>query len=263
MTTATTWTEVRNWAADREGSIHDDDAARARGFSGGLVPGDVPLRLVGDALTGQLGDRFVTDGGFVRHTFARPLYSGERARVVIVERVPAPGDESLVEFTLEADDGTVRGSGLAGLGSTLPWARTDLPESRPADDGDAIPGDDPGLAYDPWTLTIDGEQFPGPVDGVADVTATFSLAHRLRIRGREYDPALWRAMRAGMNARYEALHHGPLRHGGEYRIEATLAEKFVRGRYGHRTLEVTVDDAATGDRAVTAHWGIAWVRPAA
>lgn len=264
------WRSLHNWAADREGSIHHDETARAKGFPSGLVPGDVHVVVV----TSELVDRFGRDWyerGFLRMTFVKPVFNGEDVRF---NPDPPTGHADRLGWELVKRDGTLVCAGNAGLAATgdavAPW-RDD--RARDSGDYDPLPHEAVGQEYEErvhqrevgsYERTLRGnDDCPWYRDGspwgppVMPTVAPFDLAHR--IRAPEMPAVVGREMASGMNAGFEALHRGPMFYDRPYRRRAWLAEKGVSGRYAFRTVDFSFEDADTGASVFEGRWRIKWV----
>jgi hypothetical protein len=263
------WIPLVNRAADRAGGIHDDETARQKGFPAGLVPGDVHVALLTAAAVDRVGPAWY-EQGWLRMTFVAPAYAGEEARVAV------DGDDAHLTLTLLRRDDSVICAGHAGIGGPPPWERDDLidPPSSPDDGGDPLPHEPIGTRYEDAVETITRADVDRSIDGfdpspwyrtsspwgdpIVPTVAIFNLIHRTRAT--PMPPEIARAMRAGMNARFDAVHHGPMRFDMSYRRRAHLVEKGIRGRYASRTVELTYEDPETGAVGFRSRWRIKWVR---
>ncbi|MBW1785087.1 MAG: MaoC family dehydratase [Deltaproteobacteria bacterium] len=100
-----------NFAEDSTNKIHDDKVARQYGFSGGLVPGIAVFAYMSHPVVAKWA-RGWFDRGFIRATFIKPIYAGERVRVKS-EAVGEGGDE--LEIQVTNHDGLLCAVGLARL----------------------------------------------------------------------------------------------------------------------------------------------------
>lgn len=281
------WRQVNNWARDREGSIHHDATARAKGFPAGLVPGDVHVALVTAAVVERFGPAWY-ERGWLRHTFVAPAYNDEELRVSLQPVSDGGGDDAVdaadaagtVDFSVDRRDGAVICAGRAGVcpeGSPLvpPWAQPDAPPPRTLGGADPLPHEPIGTQYGDRTPQPELGAFDGSLRGnddslwyrtaspwgepIVPTVGPFSLAHR--IRPTPAPAAITKEMQSGMNAGFEALHAGPLFYGRRYLRKARLVEKGVTGRYAFRTVEFSLQDIdARGDQPrFWGRWRIKWV----
>jgi hypothetical protein len=278
----TGWRTVANWAADREGSIHDDATARAKGFPAGLVPGDVHVALV----TGALVDRFDAawyERGWLRLTFVRPAFNGDDLRTVIE---PDEADDRQVAFRLERRDGDLVCAGRAGVHAPdvepiPPWELADAPPARAIGDRDPLPHEPIGTEYEARTPHPEQGDYDHSLVGndecewyrtsspwgppIVPTVGPFHLAHRIRPTPPPAGSPVAAEMRSGMNAGFESLHLGPMFYGRRYRRTARLVEKGTTGRYAFRTIELAFaedDDGADGGVVrFRGRWRIKWVSP--
>jgi acyl dehydratase len=117
----------RNIAANRVGSIHDEDMARKLGFGGALVSGRVHLNVFVPLLMEAFGQRW-----FERGTISLEFRSGtfDQEEVIASIDEPPPGATDVqVSARLERPDGSVVAIGTASVGdSTEPtWLATKNP----------------------------------------------------------------------------------------------------------------------------------------
>jgi hypothetical protein len=115
-----------NDAMDSGNPIHDDSAARARGFRGGLVPGVTLYGYLTHPLIALFGQEFLCRGG-MEVRFRRPVYAGERVEVHVQVTEVEPGQ---VSFALELRD-AARERCVVGT-ATLP-ATGDFADPAPAE----------------------------------------------------------------------------------------------------------------------------------
>jgi len=97
---------ARNLDPAADNRIHDDDVARAFGFTGALVPGVEVLAHATSPLVAAWGAGFF-DGGRVALRFRRPVYDGET--VVVTAEPRADG----FALAVTGPDGVVRAIGTA------------------------------------------------------------------------------------------------------------------------------------------------------
>lgn len=269
------WRVMRNWAADREGSIHHDETARLKGFPSGLVPGDVHVAVV----TAELVDRFGKDWyerGFLRHTFVGPVFNGEEVAFVS-ERSPGGNRQRAVSWRLEKRDGTVACAGSGGLmnpgeDGAPPW-HDEIPAAAAGDDYDPLPHEEIGPEYEERTPHPEVGAFDQSLAGndesewyrtsspwgdpIVPTVGMFSLAHR--IRPPDMPAVVRREMASGMNASFDALHRGPVFYGRRYRRRAWLAGKGTSGRYAFRVVDFSLVDPEPDREVFSGRWRIKWV----
>lgn len=97
---------ARNLDPASDNRIHDDDVARAFGFTGALVPGEEVFAHATSPLVAAWGAGFF-DGGRVALRFRRPVYDGE---TVVVTAPPLADGFGLA---VTGADGVVRAVGTA------------------------------------------------------------------------------------------------------------------------------------------------------
>ena len=108
------WERPRNIAADRKGSIHDDEPARELGFRGALVSSRVHLNVVVPLALEAFGNRWF-ERGTVSLDFRVGTLDGEPVRAV-VDAPPPDASHAHVDARLEKQDGTVIATGTLGVG---------------------------------------------------------------------------------------------------------------------------------------------------
>src|SRR5437899_2680512 len=109
-----TWQRPENIAADRVGTIHDDDAAKALGFEGGWVSARVHLNVFVALLVEAFGREW-----FERGTLSLDFKKAtlDRAKVRAIMERPSPG-RSHTPTRLEDSDGALIASGTASVGDS-------------------------------------------------------------------------------------------------------------------------------------------------
>jgi hypothetical protein len=263
VNTAGPWRVATNFERASLGSIHHDDQARRHGFSGGLVGGNIHLVYVTAALVERFGTAWY-ERGFLLFRWAHPVYDGEEVRVVLVDRPPAPSDESLVDFTLSKRDGVHACTGTAGLArsvadAVLPWEREDAPPAPSPGDYDPLPEpighlyESPIATHD--SAAVDKVQCGGDPHpwyrssspwGAPIVPTAAQLV--LSPYGMRWAPEpIATEMRSAMNATIQVLQTGPMFQDVPYLRTATLVAKGM-GRYAFRTIEF--ECRAAGGRPV-------------
>lgn len=260
------WQRVVNWASERAGGIHHDETARAKGFPAGLVPGDVHVSMLTAAIVDRVGPAWY-EHGWLQQTFVTAAYTGDEARAL----VEGDDDRHLV-LSLERRDGTVLCAGHAGVDpdGPAPWAPIR------DDGGDPLPHEPVGTAYPEVVETFTRADVDRSIDGidpspwyrtespwggpVVPTVGVFNAIHRTRATPMPKE--IGRAMRAGMNARFEAVHLAPIRFDVPYVRRAHLAAKGIGGRYASRTVELSYTEAASGLVAFRGRWRIKWVHSA-
>src|SRR5215472_6808505 len=101
---------ARNTAPFSDNKIHDDRVAAEYGFRGGLVPGVTVYGYMASAVVARLSRDWL-ERGWMQVRFQEPTYEGDQVVVRIV-----PGDDGAFRVTAERSDGTVCGTGSAGIG---------------------------------------------------------------------------------------------------------------------------------------------------
>ena len=93
---------AHNDAADSGNPMHDDEAARAMGFKGAVVPGVTVYGYVTQALLDYFGDAWLSRG-YCRVRFRQPVIANEQIRIE-----SRPGDNGqMLDVTVENSAGTV------------------------------------------------------------------------------------------------------------------------------------------------------------
>jgi hypothetical protein len=112
---------AHNTATESDNKIHDDDVARRLGFTGGLVPGvDVYAYLTHPPIEGW-GLEWL-ERGTIRSRFDRPVYDGDRVRIVAAEvREDVAGQHADLELRNSLDEP------CASATATLPAVRAEPP----------------------------------------------------------------------------------------------------------------------------------------
>ena len=122
-----------NFAEDSTNKIHGDDVARQHGYRGGLVPGIAVFGYMSHAVVATWGRRWL-ERGFIRASFIKPVYAGDRACVT----AEAAGDKGRqLEIEVTNQDGLICAAGLARLSDGLdrPPAIEDYPKKElPSED---------------------------------------------------------------------------------------------------------------------------------
>lgn len=123
---------ARNLDPAADNRIHDDDVARAFGFTGALVPGVEVFAHATSPLVAAWGTGFF-DGGRVALRFRRPVYDGETVVVTAEPRADGLG------LAVTGPDAVVRAVGTAHPPAPGPpvdlgrYPAATLPLPRPAD----------------------------------------------------------------------------------------------------------------------------------
>jgi hypothetical protein len=136
------WQRPRNVAADRKGSIHDDEAAKALGFAGGWVSARVHLNVLVPLLLEAFGRKWF-ERGMVSLDFRHATLDADEVRAIL------DVDASHAAVRLEQRDGTAIATGDACVGA---WETTALGTRDLAARDDA--------AYRLITNVMPGDEFP-------------------------------------------------------------------------------------------------------
>jgi hypothetical protein len=102
----------RNWSADAEGSIHDDDTASELGFRGGTVAGDVHMNQFPPVLIEVFGREWFERGNLSLH-FLNATVDKEKVQVFSEELAEG---ENQVRVWMNRDDDLPVAAGTAALG---------------------------------------------------------------------------------------------------------------------------------------------------
>ena len=227
---------ARNFSAESENRIHDQDVAQRFGFEGGLVPGAAVFGHMAHPLIEAMGEDWATGHrGEVR--FLKPAYDGDE--LVIRHRV-AGGDHLVQCFA--------RGNTLLSELRTGPWneapeAAPDAGapvqgESRPEISWDNIHVGEPFPAFEWQPTVVENAEFTAQV---ADDLDTYGkgLVHPhgwLNIANRaltnRYRLPAW--MHVGSDFRL----HTPIRVGDTVDVRAVPSNKWRRK--GHEFLDLTL-----------------------
>jgi hypothetical protein len=249
---------LRNTAADRAGSIHDDEPARKLGFRGAFVPGNVVASFALALAPRHFGERWL-GGGWFDVTFVSPVYTAEPVRAL-----GDPGDDGVLGLRVVAPDGRLCLAGRAGLGERLPW--------DPAADGhhgaDQVTTAGPlGTPFPPRDFTLERDSVAAMLDASADATPAYRQPSTLgdpvaapeylmgvALRAVDWAPSRPERIRnPGMWARHALLFRAPLRYGEPYRLEERFADKGISGRARFVDFEFRVRDAAGREVAIGRH----------
>jgi hypothetical protein len=273
------WTEAWNQAADMEGSIHDDEAARERGFPGGLVPGNLQLSLAQRALVETLGSAWY-ERGWLSFRWVSPVYAGEEMRVILEEVPRIPEDERSLTLRVERRDGGVLADGGAGLGPSRdqilpPWERRPAP-LHDSTAPEPLPEEPLGVEFPTRTIRLEdadvvemlAEMDPSPwysesspwgrpiLPAVAFLAFTGQGHHTGPVIGPLCGPA-GNLIHAGMNGTLELVQTGPLFPGRSYERRAVPVEKGRGARTCFRILDIRLSEPA-GRRVAHARWKEHW-----
>ena len=129
---------AHNTATESDNKIHDDTVARRLGFGGGLVPGVDVYAYLTHPPAEAWGLEWL-ERGTMRARFDRPVYDGDRVRIVATElRQDATGVQADLELRNSLDERCATGTASLPAGITQPpdatnWADvTQAGERAPA-----------------------------------------------------------------------------------------------------------------------------------
>jgi hypothetical protein len=121
----------RNWAADAEGSIHDDDTASDLGFRGGTVPGDVHMNQFPPILVEVFGRQWFECGNLSLY-FQNATVDKELVQVFSEE---LPEGKNQVRVWMNRDDNLPVAAGTAAVGDHTA-SELQIRDLRPGDPAD-------------------------------------------------------------------------------------------------------------------------------
>jgi hypothetical protein len=246
---------LANTAAQKKGSIHDDEAARDLGFRKAFVPGSV----VGHFTMPAILERFGQDwwhAGWYDMTFVSPVYIDEEVRVLAND---ANGALACQVLTL---DDRLCADGKAGLGDFSP--NDAHPSAR-------HPWHTEGTLADVFAHAVVGTRFEQAVAIRREDAASLLAAchdeselwedvvppeHLMGIALRMIDfkaVPLDGVRHPGMWAQHSIAMCEPIRWDCDYHIVETLAEKGASGRTDYMAFQFHVFDADDREVAVGRH----------
>ena len=253
MAALTTWELwAHNTATASDNKIHDDAVAQQLGFTGGLVPGvDVYAYLTHPPAEAWGLDWL--ERGTMRARFDRPVYDGDRVRVVPVEhRDDADGPHAQIELRNSLDERCA--SATAGLPveaddppTADQWPDVAQVEDRPAASPESLAvGTAFGLAPHGFHADRAGDY----LDSVRETAAVYrdhGVAHPGWLL-RDANYVLSGNVRMGPWIHVESVahHYHPVTDGQTVQTRAIVANEWEHK--GHRF--VTLDVGILADRAV-------------
>lgn len=249
-TTAKNWQEesvaseyrsvARNFSAESENRIHDQDVAQRFGFEGGLVPGAAVFGHMAHPLIEALGERWASGHrGEVR--FLKPAYDGDELLI----RHKVAGDDHLVQCF-------ARGDTLLSELRTGPWHEApeaapgagDRATGRPEIRWDNIHVGEPFPAFEWQPTVVENAEFTAQVADDLDIYSK-GLIHPhgwLNIANRalteRYRLPAW--MHVGSDFRL----HTPIRVGDTVDVRTVPTNKWRRK--GHEFLDLTLAFVVAG-----------------
>lgn len=132
-----------NAAKASENKMHDDTVAKKFGFSGGLVPGVDVFAYMSHAPLDVWGKAFL-DHGHMEGRFGKPVYDGETATVMAVER------DGGLDIQIESL-GVICGTGRATMPGAAPSiSLDDFKSSTPPDNARRPPADEQSYKVGNW-----------------------------------------------------------------------------------------------------------------
>jgi acyl dehydratase len=232
--------------------LHNDEAARAQGFRGGVVGGPNFLAYANTLIEEQLGERW-THGGRLHTRFRSPVYAGDRVRAVLTltgqgERwaadvllknqqgeVVAEGDASLVEPGFEATGRTPRRHEPEGLVQLSSLAR-----------GERMPP--PAFDWFRFSVVPDAEDVAAYCERNQDRLASperIPLAYLPRLL---FNPVRWlldaHGVGPGLYGELDIRQYRPLVPGARYEYGYEVVATRRRGKFELLDSAMTAHDAA-------------------
>ncbi len=260
-----TWRRLANVAADRKGSIHDDETAREMGFRGGFVPGSTVGQAAMPAIIARLGQQWM-EGGWYSFKFVRPVYVDEEVREV----GSTPLADGTLPLRVEARDGRLCCDGSAGLGATVPWDASQ-DGTRRADE--VFPAMTIGEVFEPSQLRVAPEEVAAMIAAAGDPTPWYesespwggalipperlmnaalnAVRGEIRTDDSIRNPGMW--------AEHSIAIERPLFAGRNYTLTEQLADKGLSGRTAYVDFQFEVADES-GARCATGRHKIKWIR---
>jgi hypothetical protein len=151
------WRCLVNTAADKGGSIHDDQQARGLGFRGAFVPGSVVASAAMPLILERYGPEWM-DGGWFSFTFITPVYDSEEVRAT----AEAVGEE--LTLRLESREKRLCCVGEAGAGFEPPWT------DKAPQWGDVFPDLARNFAFPPRDIVISMQDTQDMLEAAGDDT---------------------------------------------------------------------------------------------
>jgi hypothetical protein len=257
------WRKLANISADRKGSIHDDEPARALGFEGALVPGSTVATAAMPSVVALLGQRWF-EGGWCNFKFVTPVYTADDVR----EEAEATAD-GRIDIRVVTSDGRLCCSGQAGLGFEPPWDRAH--DGRQGADL-VLPGVEIGAAYHDAEMTVTpewaanmlragGDSTPwygttspwgrplAPPETMHNLALQATRSRRLNVTGVK-NPGMWAEHWLAVNR--------PIFQDQPYLFREHIADKGLSGRTAYVTYEYEVLDA--GEVVAVGRHRVKWLR---
>lgn len=237
---------LSNTAANKKGSIHDDEPARRLGFKGAFVPGSV----VGACAMTAIIDRYGSDwfnSGWYDFNFVSPVYTSDD-----VYATGHDSEDGAMECGVVDEDQRLCCAGRAGLGTEMPW---------PQDPGDQtiFPSAKLRTRFDEEEVVIKPADVTPLLNAAGDASEIWQTnippEHLMPIALRIVDFKLTPTERVrppGMWAEHALVQYQPLPY-GTYRITEHLAEKGSSGRTNFLTFQFHVFDKTGTEVAVGRH----------
>jgi hypothetical protein len=237
---------LSNTAANKKGSIHDDEPAQKLGFKGAFVPGSVVGAYAMTAVINRFGKDWFNNGWF-DFNFVSPVYTSDE---VVTTASEAEGD--VIECNVFDRQERLCCIGRAGTGSDLPWS------DDPGDES-IFPNAKLGTQFQEHSLTIEYPDVEPLLDAACDSAGHWRdhihPEHLMPIALKICDFKLtpFEGVRPpGMWAQHALFQREPLPY-GDYRMTEYLAEKGASGRTHFMTFQFHLFDASDREVAVGRH----------
>ncbi len=244
---------LSNTAANRKGSIHDDEPARKLGFKGAFVPGSVVGAYACTAVVNRWGSDWF-ESGWYDFNFVSPVYTSDQVRVHAVDI----GD-NVVECRILDEEERLCCLGRAGLGKTLPWAAELTTAARKEETDLIFPDARPGTQFKDHTVTIGPEDVEPLLEASCDRDDIWrSYIHPehlmpIALRMCDFKMTPVEGIRPpGMWAQHALVQYGALPY-GTYRFTEHLAAKGASGRTHFLDFQFHVYDTNDVELAVGRH----------
>ncbi len=257
------WRRLANISADRKGSIHDDEPARALGFEGAFVPGSTVGTAAMPAVVDLLG-RAWFEGGWCDFKFVTPVYTSNDVR----EEAEVTG-EGRIDIRIVTSDGRLCCSGQAGLGFEAPWDRgQDGKHGAEA----VLPGVEIGTRFDDAEMRVLPQRAANMIAAAGDTTPWYVVAspwggplappealHNLALEAtRTRRLEVTGVRNPGMWAEHWLALKRPVFQDQPYLFREFVADKGLSGRTVFVTYEYEVLDA--GEVVAVGRHRVKWLR---